>query len=460
MNFKDFDDLIHSGIEEIVLKSDIALDLNEESKYSEGIGLDVDNLIIDGAGCSIDAKNKAMIFNDVGNNIILKNIYFKNSFSEDALISNEKGHLTMTDCTFLNTASSESSALFNESVIKIKNCIFKGFHTDEGGTIFNVSEMDIENSYFEGNVAPFGGAIYNDGDLNLFECTFKNNEGGNGGAINNTENLTLKKCSFIENIAVKDKDDDWSIKNFGGAICNFEYMKVEECHFKDNISDYGGAIFNEEDSNSIIANSHFESNNENAIYNLGNLNIRDSCFYLNKGYCGGAIRTEGDLNLVKCKFKDNSATGGGVISNSNTLSLKDCILKDNDAINKGGAIYNDRGAYLIVENSNFSNNSFSGVSAKGGAIWSKGGLNIIDCDFVANGYDCKYCDGGAIWYSTPQFNEKNCNFKDNKPDDISSFNSAYYNNIIEEYFRHRKTNSLNDFDEGFSRFDYSYQFKK
>ena len=32
------------------LKSDIALDLNEESKYSEGIGLDVDNLIIDGAG--------------------------------------------------------------------------------------------------------------------------------------------------------------------------------------------------------------------------------------------------------------------------------------------------------------------------------------------------------------------------------------------------------------------------
>ena len=47
-NFKYLDDLIHSGVKEIVLDADIVLDDGEEFNYKEGIKLDVDDLIIDG----------------------------------------------------------------------------------------------------------------------------------------------------------------------------------------------------------------------------------------------------------------------------------------------------------------------------------------------------------------------------------------------------------------------------
>ena len=61
-NFKYLDDLIHSGAKEIVLDSNIVLNDEEESEYSEGIKLDVDNLVIDGQGYTINVKGKTRIF--------------------------------------------------------------------------------------------------------------------------------------------------------------------------------------------------------------------------------------------------------------------------------------------------------------------------------------------------------------------------------------------------------------
>ena len=62
-NFKYLDDLIHSGVKEIVLDSDIELDpTNERREYLNGIKLDVDDLTIDGNGYAIDALKSARIF--------------------------------------------------------------------------------------------------------------------------------------------------------------------------------------------------------------------------------------------------------------------------------------------------------------------------------------------------------------------------------------------------------------
>ena len=59
-NFKYLDDLIHSGVKEIVLDSDIELDPNNERReYLNGIKLDVDDLTIDGNGHAIDALKSA-----------------------------------------------------------------------------------------------------------------------------------------------------------------------------------------------------------------------------------------------------------------------------------------------------------------------------------------------------------------------------------------------------------------
>ena len=62
-NFKYLDDLIHSGVKEIVLDSDIELDpTNERREYLNGIKLDVDDLTIDGNGHAIDALKSAEYF--------------------------------------------------------------------------------------------------------------------------------------------------------------------------------------------------------------------------------------------------------------------------------------------------------------------------------------------------------------------------------------------------------------
>lgn len=57
-NFKDLDDLVHSGVKEIVLDSDIILEKGESSNDEYSLKFDVDGLIIDGNGYTIDGRDK------------------------------------------------------------------------------------------------------------------------------------------------------------------------------------------------------------------------------------------------------------------------------------------------------------------------------------------------------------------------------------------------------------------
>ena len=82
-NFGYLDELIRSGFNEIVLDCDIVLGEDEESKYLQGIEIDADDLIVDGNGHSIDAREKTRIFRCSGRNEKKKNITFKNGFSKD-----------------------------------------------------------------------------------------------------------------------------------------------------------------------------------------------------------------------------------------------------------------------------------------------------------------------------------------------------------------------------------------
>ena len=71
MNFKEFEELINSGAEEIVLTEDIFISDEDNSKSFE-ISLDVDNLIIDGNNHTIESVNCE--FEIRGDNITFKNI--------------------------------------------------------------------------------------------------------------------------------------------------------------------------------------------------------------------------------------------------------------------------------------------------------------------------------------------------------------------------------------------------
>ena len=97
----------------------------------EGIKLDVDDLVIDGNGHTIDAQEKTRIFYCTGKNITIKNITLKN-----------------------------------------------GFIKGSGGAIHNTGEIKITESALHDNMAENGGAIcnYNEKSFNIKNCKLENNK--------------------------------------------------------------------------------------------------------------------------------------------------------------------------------------------------------------------------------------------------------------------------------------------
>lgn len=108
----------------------------------------------------------------------------------------------------------------------------------------------------------------------------------------------------------------------GGAILNKGTLTIGQCSFQDNVSQSGGAIANYGDEGPAvltISNSTFSGNEATALD-------------------GGAI--------------DNRAFDFGA-----TATLIHCTFTRNEAANKGGALYNDQGGILSLENTLVSQNT-------------------------------------------------------------------------------------------------------
>ena len=219
-NFKYLDNLIQSGVKEVVLDSDIVLGDDEDFEYVNGIELDVDDIVVDGNGHFIDACEKAGIFWCRGKNIVIRNIHLKNGFVKGiggAVLN--AGDMTITDSTFTrNTSNGDGGAICNDGVLIIKKSIF------------------AQNS--SGND---GGAIYNrKGELSIFESTFNENEArhNRGGAISNFKGiLTITNSILNGNNA----------SSFGGAVYNrMGELSISKSRFEENTvsSNRGGAIYN------------------------------------------------------------------------------------------------------------------------------------------------------------------------------------------------------------------------
>ena len=348
-NFNYLDDLIHNGVKEIVLDSDIVLDDKEESDYESGIKLDVDDLVIDGNGHVINANGKTRIFEVSGKNIIIKNIKFKNGFTEEngGAIYIEKGTLTIIGSALEgNIAMDDGGAIYNYN-----------------GTLAIVDSTLLENS--TDNMS--GGAIYNNGGyLTIMESTLKENvvnrEYGRGGAIyNNGGDLTIKESELGENTA------DW-----GGAIVNCGDLTVMESTLTGNTAkDAGGAIFN---SGKVFVP---ESIN---MYE-GKLTIIESTFIGNTvERSGGAINNEGELNINKSIFTENTANRwGGAVDNNGLLTILKSSFNDNLA-KDAGVINNSWKAELTITESTLIRNK----SNEGGLIINHGNINVISCNFSNN----------------------------------------------------------------------------
>ena len=168
--------------------------------------IEIDNdLTIDGAGHTVNAKNYDNVFIVKSGTLVLKNLHIING--KDAYMSGggvnveEGGSCTAIGCTFENNTARWGGAMYGGDAI---NCTFTSNYADNEGS--------------------YGGAMYGGTAIN---CVFIGNKvihwqtGGYGGAMYEG---TAINCVFINNTA----------DNYGGAMCG---GIADSCIFVNNDCD-------------------------------------------------------------------------------------------------------------------------------------------------------------------------------------------------------------------------------
>lgn len=304
-NFKYLDSLIKNN-SEIVLDSDISFD---DVGYERGIEIKND-VVIDGADHTIDAKGNARIFNISANNVTIKNINFENGFAESggALIINQMANADVDSCNFKNNhAKEDGGAILNGGTVKISNSKFiTNSSKNRGGAIKNWKDsvMEISTCEFNENNGLDGAAISNRGRLNISSTRFSQNEAvDSAGAVVNFKDCRISECDFSNN-----RSNGTTEVNGGGALFNYRgSLEVAYSKFEDNHSILGGgAIFNQ-DGQLLIDSSDFR---RNASDGQGNsiANTEKASIMINKSQFdetqSNEIFSQGKMQLKGCKFKE------------------------------------------------------------------------------------------------------------------------------------------------------------
>ena len=412
-----FERAIHSGGKQIIINDDFFL--------TETLTIDVDDILIDGQGHTIQASGRnTRIFLVTSNNVTLKNITFKNGNATDegGAISNVDGTLNIMRCKFIGNTSHEGGggAIYNmQGKVNIENCRFEANRSNrgDGGAIFNLNgEIDISGDCeFDSNSSKFGGAIYNGKTLNLKNATFKNNTSLKGLSIFNTNDAALSECGFerteehdvnanseIHNlgtlyIETAQKESIQSITR-GGFIHlkstntkSFKYLNsligsgVKEIKLSHDIinKEFKKGIDINHDNTVIDGDGHIIDGFAKGIFNINacNVTLKNIIFRNGSTFEGGAINNKSDsLTLINCSFECNISNDGGAINNEGYIEIKECDFSKNIANETDGGAINNKGEAKLT-NCSFTNNSSHN---NGGAISNLGRLDIEGGEFKSN----------------------------------------------------------------------------
>lgn len=385
MNFKNLDDLIHSGVNKIVLDSDVVLSDEEVHDYPEGIVLDVGNIVIDGGGHTIDANGKTRIFKVKGDNITISNITFRGGFGDGY----QKG----------------GGAILNWGELTLVDCIFRANNVKEvgGGAIVNSNSLTLTDCKFynnnsEGDCYAEGGAIMTSGLLSLKECIFENNMAEqSGGAIYNVldSQLIVEDCTF-ENNSVK--KNGFFIFGNGGAIYTHGKTTCISSTFINNLSNEGRSIFNCGEL-SIFKSKFLSPSSSSDIHQVD----EDSTINIEHSKSRGKIQIEeGSCTVKKSKLCDaedfNIHNEGGILT---------CIIKDSDF----ASIYNnsiinipkdtefedkiDKGPNSVIRYINsVPDEGFRGFDYLNRLIIKAQSSLVLDCDITFHPTEQNFFEGG------------------------------------------------------------------
>ena len=401
----------------LTLDSDIAMTDDEAAGFVGGVAINKD-IVIDGKGHTIDAKNLGRIFSiGEGFAVTLTNVTLTNGKADNGGAIYNFGNLDLVHVNFVNNTAKYGGAIMNYAYgLVLDDSTFTNNTAKIGGAIYNSADcFVVGNSTFANNTAEDAGAVYNEGDNSVVgNSTFVNNTATSiGGAIINNGKLVVDNSAFEDNAA----------NYYGGAIFNWDDLQVTNSAFDgndilvrniramDNVDHGGAAIYNWKNGKLDISKSNFTNNIKNykngdclvgAVATIGDATISDSYFVNNSGRWGGALSVMGGesssatnfIDIDGTKFVNNSALyGGAMFVWGSNYSISNSIFDNNSAFGKGNMTPNNNngGALVVTQgnipisgtiiNSNFTNNK----AQYGGAAWiNEGTIDISNSNFINN----------------------------------------------------------------------------
>ena len=401
---QSFDDL-KDTIQDSSVPEGGTVTLENDYSYESGdvaTGIDIEkDLTIDGKGFTINANQKAAIFNVVGStHVTLINITFigGNSTNGGAINVVSGGSVDVIDCTFINnTAANQGGAIYIADNVptaitsKITRSTFENNGAVSGGAVYvNGSSLNISSSEFSKDVADsYGGSVFIDGVLHITQTTFDYERAGAGGAVYLSDTFqiysTIEKSTFTNSYVTGD----------GGAVfVSADNVHMKDLKFIDNTAgDDGGAIY-WEGSTGVIDN----------ITCIGNKGISlDKAGGDTSSTRGGTICLTGsDVIITHSQFSNSSAymdeskdyskvDGGALFITGNNVVVNDTTFDSCNATNNGA------GVYIIGNDTHIYNCDFNNCFGRdGGAVYVQGeDCSLYNTTFTHNKAGD---DGGAIYW--------------------------------------------------------------
>ena len=441
-NFTDLQNAIGLVTGTLTLNQNVVMTDDEAANFVNGVVINK-NIVIDGKGHTIDAKNLGRIFN-IGKGFTV----------------------TLTNATLINGKADKGGAIYNDGSLTLSDVKLSDNAADSyGGAVFNNGHLVVSDSVFDSNdivnrgsasVDYGGAAIYNwkEGTLKVTNSNFTNNiknyKNGDNlvGAITTIGNATVSGSNFVNNSG-----------RWGGAISatgaelrkNSSTLTVSNTIFKDNAALYAGAVYiwgsNYNiadcvfDNNTAFGKGNMTPNNNNGgalvVSQVSKFNepitgtISGSKFTNNKAQYGGAAYfNKGFVTITDSVFENNIATAEGGAVGFSRASVKDLVVSINNSsfvgnkapvagaiftnvdskitnsnftkntASKGGAVLNENGAKLTVDNSTFKDNA---ADSYGGAVLNNGELivtnSVFDANDILNRGSAGVDHGGAAIYN-------------------------------------------------------------
>ena len=349
LNIKTFTDLQNAiGLVTgtLTLNQNVAMTAKEAANFVNGVVINK-NIVIDGKGHTIDARDLGRIF----------------SIGEGFTV-------TLTNATLINGKADKGGAIYNDGSLTLSDVKLSDNAADSyGGAVFNNGHLVVGNSVFDSNdivnrgsasVDYGGAAIYNwyDGVLTVSGSNFTNNIKNykNGdrlvGAIATIGDATISDSYFVNNAG-----------RWGGAISTAGYLlagddvntlTVSGSTFKENGGLYGAGIF--------VAGSDFTVSDcvfdKNTAFGKGDMTPNN-----NNGAAIVVTDTGKDITgaITGSNFTNNKAQyGGAIYICEGNIAISDSLFVNNSADVEGGAIDIDsaiNNPVVTVENSKFVNNT-------------------------------------------------------------------------------------------------------